>query len=62
MKINTAVANLEVLAREQKQLMKYKFLFTFLFTFEADKAIDVSPYEYIISSRSNDIYLFLACR
>ncbi len=42
MKINTAVANLEVLAREQKQLMKYKFLFTFLFTFEADKAIDVS--------------------
>ncbi len=44
MKINTAVANLEVLAREQKQLMKYKFLFTFLFTFEADKAIDVSQY------------------
>jgi len=42
MKINTAVSNLEVLAREQKQLMKYKFLFTFLFTFEADKAIDVS--------------------
>jgi hypothetical protein len=41
MKINTAVANLEVLAREQKQLMKYKFLFTFLFTFEADKAIDL---------------------